>query len=583
MLVVKLDREMISFRQAVCWKVCAATAALASFNLLGITPAAAQSVQTFGESLAIEPFEQVDSNGVDLLSGKLRISGPVISVGSDQFRFTMGLQWTGTAWSFIDTPAIWRDNDGHFFVSYRGESFEFNGFGSGMNQVNGRSDVRLSCSTWSGKTVLKDCTFHSRDGDIVYFEGTSPAFLTASSGQQNLPLGNLAVKFIRVTSPRGNRTYTMPSSMSGRVVGAYYNPTVFLELSNMYIAINTPNNSDTNDHYLRPRNTTQIFSDEVGNQWRYTVNSNRNVTRVSVPGGLSDITYTYNDDHRVTSVTTSDGTWNYSYSSNHGIRTVTVSNPQGGQMVVRSNIERGFATFVQDELGRVTTYSYDSYGRMTESVAPEGNRISLVYDDRGNILSRTTFPRPNSGDSAIVETAVYPTGCSATPTCNRPLYVVDGRSNRTDFVYDAASGLPTVVTQPAATPGGPRPQIRSTYWSSTLGYPTRLVSTSQCMNLATCVGTPDEILTTYDYGVDQVPRLFGMAVTWNGQTLRTCYSYDGHGNRVSETLPSANLQGCPRQYWSARSPVENLPTPPAPPPPPPPPADDCGTNGQICP
>lgn len=557
--------------------------ALLSAVAICSTAAQAQSVQTFGESLAIQPFEQVDANGVDLLSGKLRVTGPVISVGSELVPYNMGLQWNGTAWTFIEAPSLWRDNDGHFYVNYRGASYEFNGFGNGMTQVDGRSDVRLTCSTWSGATVLKDCTFYSRDGDTVYFEGTLPGLASPSTGSQNLALGNLSVQRIAVTSPRGNRSYT-PRSTPGQVTGFYSSPILYFILSNMQIKVETPNNSEgsLNDHYLRPRNTVQIFSDEVGNQWRYTVNSNRDITRISVPGGISDVVYTYNGDHRVTSVTTSDGTWNYSYSSNNGIRTVTVINPLGGQMVVKSNIERGYATFVQDELNRVTTYAYDQYGRMTGSVLPEGNSITITYDDRGNILSRTTQPRPGSGDPVIVESAVYPSGCSGTPTCNRPLYTIDGRGNRTDFTYDAASGLPTTITQPAATPGGVRPQIRHTYITPGAGFAYRPQSTSQCISSASCAGTSDEIVTTYDYGFDQVPRLFGMAVTWNGQTLRTCYTYDAHGNRISETLPGANVQSCPRQIWSALTPVDNLPLPPPPPPPPPPPDEQCGTGGVIC-
>ncbi len=542
------------------FKASAAAAALLFISVVGATAAQAQSVQTFGESLAIQPFEQVDSNGVDLLSGKLRIAGPVISVGSEHFPLNMGLQWNGTAWGFIDAPSLWRDDDGHFYVNYRGQSFEFNGFGNGMDQVDGRSDVRLTCSTWSGVTVLKECTFNSRDGDTLFFQGTQPGLASPSSGQQNLALGNLSVESVRVTSPRGDRSYN-PRLMPGQVTAFYNSPTLFFNLSNMRITVNTPNNStgSLEDHYLRPKNTVQVFSDEVGNQWRYTVSSNRNITRVSVPGGISDVTYTYNGDHRVTSVTTSDGTWNYSYSSNNGIRTVTVVNPLNGRTIVKSNIERGYATYVQDELDRVTTYSYDQYGRMTGSILPEGNSVSVSYDDRGNFLSRTTFPRPNSGEPTIVESAEYPVGCTGTPTCNRPIYVIDGRLNRTDFTYDSESGLPTSVTQPAATPGGIRPQIRSTYSKPSAAFATRLASTSQCMFTASCVGTSDEIVTTYDYGIDQVPQLFGMAVTWNGQTLRTCYTYDGHGNRISETLPSANLQSCPRQYWGTRSPTENLP------------------------
>ncbi len=57
-------------------------------------------------------------------------------------------------------------------------------------------------------------------------------------------------------------------------------------------------------------------------------------------------------------------------------------------------------------------------------------------------------------------------------------------------------------------------------------------------------------VTTYDYGPESgsnilLPR--GQAVTADGQTLRTCYAYDGRGRKISETSPNgtAGLAACP--------------------------------------
>jgi hypothetical protein len=38
--------------------------------------------------------------------------------------------------------------------------------------------------------------------------------------------------------------------------------------------------------------------------------------------------------------------------------------------------------------------------------------------------------------------------------------------------------------------------------------------------------------------------LRGVAVTADGQTLRTCYGYDRDGNKISETKPRAGLAVC---------------------------------------
>lgn len=63
-------------------------------------------------------------------------------------------------------------------------------------------------------------------------------------------------------------------------------------------------------------------------------------------------------------------------------------------------------------------------------------------------------------------------------------------------------------------------------------------------------GSGDEVVTTYEYGPDNGSVgnnlwLRGVAVTADGQTRRTCYGYDGWGNRISETKPRAGLGVCP--------------------------------------
>jgi YD repeat-containing protein len=66
-----------------------------------------------------------------------------------------------------------------------------------------------------------------------------------------------------------------------------------------------------------------------------------------------------------------------------------------------------------------------------------------------------------------------------------------------------------------------------------------------------CATAGDEVRTDYDYGPDSGPNnllLRGQTVTSTdgGVTtvLRTCYGYDGQGNRISETQPRADLASC---------------------------------------
>jgi YD repeat-containing protein len=65
---------------------------------------------------------------------------------------------------------------------------------------------------------------------------------------------------------------------------------------------------------------------------------------------------------------------------------------------------------------------------------------------------------------------------------------------------------------------------------------------------AGCGLASDQVVTTYDYGPTSGANnlfLHGKAVTADGTTLRTCYSYDKFGNKISETSPNAGLASCP--------------------------------------
>jgi YD repeat-containing protein len=54
-------------------------------------------------------------------------------------------------------------------------------------------------------------------------------------------------------------------------------------------------------------------------------------------------------------------------------------------------------------------------------------------------------------------------------------------------------------------------------------------------------------VTSYEYGAAggaESLLVKGVAVTADGQTLRTCYSYDNWGRKISETSANASLASC---------------------------------------
>lgn len=232
------------------------------------------------------------------------------------------------------------------------------------------------------------------------------------------------------------------------------------------------------------------------------------------------------------------------------------------------------ADLVEDPLGRQTKYTWTGANnaagssRQTDKLAsvelPDGQRLEYTYDARGNRIQTRRKAKPGSSLADIVTSASFPSSCSNPKTCNQPTSTTDANGNVTTYTYEGAHGGVRSMVSPAV--GGVSPATRYYYvqreaWLKSgsghakSGDPIWLLSeTRTCrtsaLNLSngTCAaGSGDLIRTVYDYGPDSGPNnlwLRGTAVIADGQTLRTCYTYDSLGRRLSETQPNANLSSC---------------------------------------
>jgi len=248
-------------------------------------------------------------------------------------------------------------------------------------------------------------------------------------------------------------------------------------------------------------------------------------------------------------------------------------------------------SYMTDPLGRETVGTYrNGYVELIESpqgptryafngtvpnklTFPAGNSTIYNRDDYQNLLSRVTMPIPGTNQTPLTITqsfpALYgevpfPNGCDAASRklCTKPITRIDERGNQSDFTYDPAHG--GVLTETAPAVNGIRPQTRYTYaqryaWiKNSSGVFVRaatpvwvLTQKSICKagaaSGAGCSLAGDEVKTTYDYGPDSGPNnllLRGTVYDAGGLNLRTCYSYDWRGNKVTETLPRAGLAVC---------------------------------------
>lgn len=230
---------------------------------------------------------------------------------------------------------------------------------------------------------------------------------------------------------------------------------------------------------------------------------------------------------------------------------------------------------ITDQLGRVTSANYcispPVNGRcgltqLRTITDPEGKKRAFTYDSYRNVVQIVTTPKPASGDPVLTTTSAF--GCFPATACNKPTSVTDARGNVANFTYSGVHGGMLTKVSPAA--GGVSPAVKYAHgqyyaWlkASGGGYvqaatPVWLKSEerscrSSALNLTagTCAaGAADLVVTSYQYEQGNASKgsnllLLGVAVTADGQTLRTCYSYDAMGRKISETQPNANLASCP--------------------------------------
>lgn len=284
--------------------------------------------------------------------------------------------------------------------------------------------------------------------------------------------------------------------------------------------------------------------------------------------GAPDIAITYGGDGNVRSFTNLRGnSWNY-YST--PFRSESVSPLQAaatGAGNVTFYDQYGQAIRSVDPLLRATTTTYDAWGRPQLVTQPEGNATLTAYDVRGNIVTQTQKAKPGSGLADLVTTTAYGEGptvalCSNPVTCNKPTYTVDPRGFRSDYGWNATTGMPMSLRQgwnSAGTAcqistGGGCPSVTFAYGSGLAGYDplngtaSGTIYLPQSQTEAVQSGTTTSVYgyalksfsTSYaPMSLQTVKRLVPTQVTVDngGLNLVTCFDYDDAGNVISSRSP----------------------------------------------
>jgi RHS repeat-associated protein len=305
------------------------------------------------------------------------------------------------------------------------------------------------------------------------------------------------------------------------------------------------------------------FTDANSAVSTFTYDAGHRLLSVDGPGGVRLRTLNYGPDGRLISLT--DGTGRTTtLSSNVTARSRIVTTPSGRLTTLSTYGTDGNLATVEEAFdghSRVTSYQYDSDGRIIRTTKPLGRLETLTYDAAGNITSLTTpknekwlyafnaLNQPTTTtapDGSVIESFTYDALGNLTAATNRDgtvkAYTNDSRglpvtmtdsSGTTMFAYDADQQLLT-QTDPA---GG---VTRLVYDSSG-----RVVSTENPAGEVTqfTQNDLDQFLTVtaangsrYDLAYDPLGRL----VTFTDTAGRIkAFEYDAAG-RIVKHINRAN-------------------------------------------
>ena len=496
----------------------------------------------------------------------------------------------GSTYSFVGGGSY--PNQGQPAGSY--QSVEDNGASLVYTGTNASGYYTLTLSdgsviVWSGGIASHIASWTRPDGTRLDYSYAANRMIASNRGYAVIMEGKTKACVVNLS-----RTYVAPGSAcpSGVPTVTYgYGTAPFTPLAQLLTSVTKPDSGTTTYSYVgadhlgcikapgqtacRISNTYAVCPEDPSDSathytWRYRdpVISQATATGETYAydyGG--SVGYEPMCNVPVTDPSTSNNGWQFADA------TVTMTTNAAAPTTVNTSVS-GTPTSLVDPLRRKTELGYGGNGvfvfspgaQLAYERLPEGNETDYGYDSRGNITVKTMRAKPLSGLSNIVISASYPSTCAAPRTCNKPDSMTDARGAVTSFTYDSASsGLASEMGPPPAS-GTARPLKLYTYvqkYAYVLNSASALVPAStpvwvratmtECQTAAgsstpACDSAAPQRVTTYLYGADGTADnllVHGIAVTADGQTLRTCYGYDTLARRISETRPRAGLTVCP--------------------------------------
>ncbi|MFA6606272.1 MAG: hypothetical protein WCS75_04660, partial [Sphingomonas sp.] len=516
-------------------------------------------------ALASTPHPNLDSNDVDLTDGSFNPRLPIFSIGSGQAELPLvvspnSADGTSDNWSGI---SLYQEVSGSVTRITISLGTTYDTFSSADNFATSLRGTGATLST-NGSTA----TYHTLEGVTINFSNPNPqepggtsnfcndtgttycyllpdtiegkAGLTVTYNWDVKPncsriiisdTGGTCNEYWRMRGVSNNAGYSINWAYvneNGQPVAAYFRKST-ATFSNDNISGASPI-----VRYGYPSSGVTTITTPGGKVWTVTAGSGV-IAAIRRPGATSNSTNVSYSGGAITAVTKDGVTTSYSRTVSGSTATMVVTDAQGRSTTTVSDLNKFRPTSVTDPLGRVTTYSYDAVGKLTEILYPEGNKQQFSYDAASRTTSVTLKAKPGSNLADIVTSTGFSNCIDA--TC--PAWSRDALGNQTDFTYDSSTGLVTTVTSPAPTSGANRPQTRYSY-TTISGVPMVTgISTCRTGAAASCVGTGDEVKTNASYNSNLLPISINNGSGDGSLTATTTAAYDSVGNLLTVDGPLA--------------------------------------------
>jgi RHS repeat-associated protein len=536
----------------------------------------------------------VDSNGVDLGTGKVVWSTTDLSVGDETSGFVYSRFWNGTGWLDSVTAKLtqtgstanvaYGNNSDSFFgdptngytpTVANGSSltYDFSGQIYTYTSTNGRKIKFPFIYYYQNQLADSITEVVEPNGEVIKLTSKAATYQSCTGG------ANCTTRVLRLQSATSTTGYQLKFEYQSNDASnlanaasrsAWLNVVKVTGVNNAVDYCNPSADScsfsqtwPNSTYSTTTSGTNKLFTvtDALGRATRYTIDSTGYLTGVKRHSSASNnvtIAYTgVGQNKRVSNINRDGRTWQYQhwFGEDPAEVTTTIWDPALNQSSAYSY--GGLLLSMTDALGKTTQYQPRGENGFHWIEMPEDNRISFTYDPAGNVTQVSKIAKPGSGLTTINSLASYPSGCTNPLICNQPLTTTDAKGNVTDYTYDPAHGGVLTITKPAATAGGIRPQTRFNYnqlyaWyknsaGSIVQAPTpiwRVTGVSECRTQASCAGSNDETKTTIAYGsAGTANNLHATSVTIaagdNSLSATTQMTRDPVGNVIAVDGPLA--------------------------------------------